>query len=234
MGTTEEIVELFEREMSELPGDSTHAKYEAFYLFHRNAYHCSSRKTARTVGPSWGALQSKELFALKWKTLSLRRDISLQTDVIEALNYDIAMVPTSNERVNRERAAIYPRYEPFIAAASQYRVTKEDDIAREYREAAVERRRRSFWNGPAPDGASAELNARYERDFQSWTLSALGDLVSRYKVLSQLEAERLMAYMGLGSSSLSAGSTPVRAQVIANKVLSAWYECQMVSEFSQE
>ena len=227
MGTTDELVSLFRAEMCDLPGDSTHARYEAFYLFYRNAFHCSSRKTARTIGPSWGVLQSKKLFSLKWRTLSRRRDIGLQVDVIEALNHEMALVPSSDDRVNRERAEIYPRYQPFVGQAANHRVDVGDEKARAYVDASRIQKERSRWIEREPAPLSADSGGGYDRDVAEWLHSALRELVDTYEVVSQGEASNLLEYAGFGSTAATAGSAQVRARVVVNKVLSALYECRL-------
>lgn len=76
-------------EFAKLPGQTALEKWDLHYLVYRNGLHCSDRWLCRTLAPSWGPLQSKELFRLKCATFHREGSIKLQLDLINELNPEL-------------------------------------------------------------------------------------------------------------------------------------------------
>lgn len=215
----------FRTEFEELPGRSSVAKFEAYYLFHRNGLHCSDRWASRTTAPSWGPLQSKSLFALKWTTLDTYKDIRVQMDATEYLNEKLALLPVGREKDNLERAKISAKY-PLKSRGLVTELEVTDGDHARYAEALRQRREKTVRTPAANSLDSRENNSsRFER-MLSWTLLGIRELSDTHRIFSSSEAEELQAFVeqeyGAESRQMSHAGT-----ITTNKILSALYQCRL-------
>lgn len=215
----------FRSEFEELPGRSAVAKFEAYYLFHRNGLHCSDRWASRTAAPSWGPLQSKSLFALKWTTLDTYRDIRIQMDATEYLNEQLALLPVGREKDNLDRARISSKYALRSGdLATELELTDEDHAR--YAGALKKRRAKTARARVANSPALRKHNSsRFER-MLSWTLLGIRELSDTHRILSSSEAEHLQAFI---EQEYAADSRQIShaATITTNKILSALYQCRL-------
>ncbi len=93
------LIQEMKKELDNLPGDSYIEKYELFYLFYRNSFHCSMVKKFERRG-TWSILQSKNLYRLCRKMYYRKKDIKVQLDIINELNPILGCIPYTDERDN--------------------------------------------------------------------------------------------------------------------------------------
>lgn len=230
----QELSSLFRDEMEQLPGSDPAARIDAFYLYYRNGLHCSDRWLNHVMAPGWGPLQSKELFALKWTTFTKSKNIRLQMDVTAALDMELARLPIGRTEDNRDRARIDPRYHvPQDGIAEALDITEGD--FRRYEEAKRKRATSTSRKGAAQAQGITVRNSRFADTHKLWVLYAITALHEVHAILSEREAEHLTTYVkdefafALPSARLSPQGT-----VIANKVLSLYYQCAIIANLQSE
>ena len=93
------LCSVMKEELEKIPGKSFVERYEMYYLFYRNRFHCSKVREYE-ISSSWGVLQSKNLFKLCRKIYYDKKDIKVQLDVINQINPLLGCVPYEAEKDN--------------------------------------------------------------------------------------------------------------------------------------
>lgn len=211
----------FRREFDSLPGNSPTSRFDSLYLFHRNGLHCSDRWLSHVRASSWGPLQTKSLFALKWRTLDSYRSIKVQVDVTERLNSRIAHIPLGREKDNADRAALDDTYPASVDSLLD--PTESD----RHRFAIAGRERRKVarrLEGPGSEALRTKNASRLKRHL-GWLLSGIDELEAGHGILSLTEAAELRAYVKR-EYSRPQGNLGQAGTVITSKILSAVYMCR--------
>lgn len=212
-------------EFENLPGNTSTAKFEAFYLFHRNGLHCSDRWSSRGGAPAWGPLQSKALFALKWMTLDAYRDIRIQMDATEVLNEDLALLPLGRDKDNADRMALSSKYSMETPDVYSGLGIIPSDKAR-YERAVEQRRKNTSRAKGAALTAARDVKAARNSRTHAWALSGIQELTEEYGVFSSSEEDELSEF--INSEFESATGQPGSAgTIVANKVFSAVFQCRL-------
>lgn len=224
--TSADLVSHFRSQFERLPGDSAAARFDAFYLYHRNGLHCSDRWMSHVRAPSWGPLQSKSLFALKWRTLDTYRDITVQVLATEHLNAELAKIPIGREKDNLDRSRISSKYPSGVQEVATLLEPSGADLAR-FKSGGTERRKNSQRFTSIDSPALQAKNANMLRNHLQWVLAGIAELRDTHRIISPREAEELGSYIereyGKATKHLGPAGT-----VLTSKVLSAVYQCRIV------
>lgn len=214
----------FRREFDALPGKSTTARFDALYLYHRNGLHCSDRWMSHVRAPSWGPLQSKSLFSLKWRTLDTYRGLKVQIDATEMLNSEIAHIPVGREKDNAERAAYDSTYPASVTGAKGLPAPTDSDRHRFVAAGRERQRVARRLKGSRTDTLRAKNVKRLERHL-GWLLSVISELEGVHELLSPIEAAELRDYVR-GEYSPGQGKLGPAGTAVTGKILSAVYLCR--------
>lgn len=207
-----------------LPGQTALERWDLHYLAFRNGLHCTDKWLAKTVGPSWGPLQSKELFRLKCAMFQGEKSIKLQLDLINELNPDLARFPFGREKDNLERTALAARLgKPEIQYMS---AVPQIDRSGYDASKASQNKRITHLNPTERESIAAE-----NRDFVS-RVRARANAAARLLVSNGIMDEEtvqkhvLTVIDGLSDSSLYVGKNVV----LINKLLDAAHQISIVQE----
>lgn len=223
-----ELTSLFREEFEMLPGDRATAKLDAFYLFYRNSLHCSDRWLNHVLAPAWGPLQSKALFALKWRSFSRHKDIRLQVDITEYLNKGLSLIPIGRATDNADRAEIDARYQVPDGDIDKTLELTESDFERYQKAADVrqERARRAF--GADRHVVLAE-NEIFPTRLQARLSEALHALSVRDCVLTRAEADKIRDLLQLTGDD-AVMPTSHQNLVLCNKLLSLHHQWLLTAQ----
>lgn len=225
-GRNDELSAMFRTEFDALPGESSAARLDAFYLFYRNGLHCSDRWLSRALAPAWGPLQSKKLFALRWATFDTFANIKLQMDVTECLNQEVALLPIGREKDNRDRAAIDERYTvDWQNVDAQLDLTSSD--FERYSEANAVRANRLVREPRTDVHRVSIMNDLFDAQYESWLLEAVDYLSTETDIVSPREAVVLGDKIGEWGAKNE--RPPQRLIVLGNKLLSLYFQAKLVA-----
>lgn len=224
MSVNYDLTSYYRDEFERMPGSSSAAKFDAFYLFHRNGLHCSDRWMSHVRAPSWGPLQSRALFALKWRTLDTFRDITVQVDATEKLNRDLALVPLGRDRDNADRASISDVYPSTSNDMWTQLGITDEDMAR-FKEGGKQRRNNAERLRGADSLALQAKNSRMLQNHREWVIAGIDELETEHRLVSPTEAEELRVFVNHEYRNAKKQTRPA-GTVITAKVLSAVYQCR--------
>ncbi|MDJ1465805.1 hypothetical protein [Nitratireductor sp. GZWM139] len=211
-------------ELSRLPGSSDLEKWDLHYLFYRNGLHCSDKWLNQTIGPSWGPLQSKEMFKLKLKMFD-DESIKLQLDVTAALNPEAARYPYGRPRDNDEREKLQSRLEradlDFITGDLCVDRTKYDESKR------VANGKITRVPHPEPDRITNK-NKNFPAKFKAFTLAALERLIDTGLIEESSQGRELRS---LVADIDEQAPMQVANVVICNKIIHAAYLVDYASPY---
>jgi len=104
------LKQIFQNELSIMPGDSPLEKLDNHYMFYRNGLHCSDRFRSNVSCPEFGPIQSKFLHQAKNMSYQNFRGAKVQLDMINMLNPAIASLRFENAYDNKDKIAIREKF----------------------------------------------------------------------------------------------------------------------------